>query len=60
MVMQSSIHRPVEVTAHEKNGVSWVSFTDGSGNIVNAFMPYVQAKAMADAFNAAKDVEVTE
>jgi hypothetical protein len=53
MSIDVSIHSVIGAEAKAVHGASWLVLKARNGQKLAAFMPYAQAKAMADAFNAA-------
>jgi hypothetical protein len=53
MSISASIHSVTGAEARTAHDISWLVLKARNGQEIDAFMPYAQAKAMADAFNAA-------
>lgn len=54
MTVTANLHRPEKVQAKAQGNIGVLSFDCADGSYINVFLPYEQARAMADAFNAAK------
>lgn len=58
MSTSTNIHHITRITAEiggDHSNVAWLEVKDEKGNAVSIFMPFGQAAAMADAFNAYHD-----
>lgn len=53
MPVSATIHGVTRAEAKQANCHAWLVLSDEKGQDIAAFMPYAQAKAMADAFSAA-------